>query len=129
MANGDAVLRDAVKCSYVLDTGEIYGRKVMSLYQAQAALGWDLNTNPTQKSAPRGLKPRVWLVWNAADHTQRARVVVATNADYVAGVIGATTVTVAYRGYELTMTLYGMEGERIRGQISDTGVQASIPVA
>lgn len=127
MANGDPVLRDFQKCTYIMDTGENYGRKVPSFYVSQAALGWDTNSDPTEKSMPRGVKPRTWLLWNAADHTQRSRVVVATNADYIAGVVGTTTIKVAYRGYELTMTLYGMEGERVRGQITDTAVQASLP--
>lgn len=127
MANGDAVLRDIVSCDYVDDFGNSHTRRVLSFYQTQAALGWDLNSNHSYNSAPRGLKPRVWLVQNASDHTQRARVVVATNADYYAGVMDTTTVKVAYRGYELTMTLYGKEGERMRGKTTDNAVQASLP--
>lgn len=127
MANGDPALRDVVSCDYLDDFGNAHTRRVLSMYQTQAALGWDLNSNHSFTSAPRGLKPRTWLVQNASDHTQRARVVVATNADYYAGVMDTTTVVVPYRGYQLTMTLYGKEGERWRGRTMDNAVQASLP--
>jgi hypothetical protein len=128
MADGDAVVRDIVACTYVSDDGTFYGNKTPSFYQAQNQLGWALHGASKYIPIPRGLKKRAWLVWNAADHTQRARIPVGTNGAYVAGEIFTTTVKVAYRGYELTMTLYGMEGERTRGITTDEGVQASIPV-
>lgn len=130
MADGDAVLQDLVICKYLDDNQKPYLRKVFSFYQAQAALGWDIATSQEiidYDYAPKGLKPRTWLVWNAADHTQRARVVMATNADYIAGTVGTTTVNVIYRGYSLTMTLYQREGERRRGKMTDTAVEAALP--
>jgi len=127
MADGDAVLQDVVVCDYIADTGRVYSHRVKSFYQTQAALGWDLLSSSDFDTFPRGLKPRVWLVQKATDHSQRARIVVATNADYIAGNIDATTVKVIYRGYELTMTLYGKEGERRRGKTTDIGVQATLP--
>jgi hypothetical protein len=127
MADGDAVLQDIVAGVYQDDDGNYYTHRVKSFYQAQAGLGWTLNSDDSRRPLPRGYKPRVWLVQNAADHTQRARVVVATNAAYIAGVLGTTTIKMIYRGYELTMTVYGREGERHRGLIQDTGVQAELP--
>jgi hypothetical protein len=127
MANGDAVVRDIVVAKYVTDDNHTYQRKQPSFYQAQGSLGWVLTGNTWYPQAPKGLKPRRWLVWNAADHTQRASVNIGTNAAYVAGVPLTTTVKMAYRGYELTMTVYGMEGERIRGRAGDQGVQAELP--
>jgi hypothetical protein len=121
------VLRDFVTEVYAGDDGESYRHKTFSFYKAQAALGWVDNTSYTARTLPRGYKMRRWLVQNAADHTQRASVPVATNAAYMAGAIGTTTIKVAYRGYELTMTLYGKEGERHRGQSEDVGVQATAP--
>lgn len=127
MADGDAVLRDGVTCIYGGDDGVNYRRTIPSFYQAQGGLGWALNNSYTTRTLPVGYKPRRWLLQNAADHTQRASVIVATPAAYIAGTIGATTIKVAYRGFELTMTLYAKEGERHRGQREDTTVQAELP--
>lgn len=123
MANGDAVIRDFQTCVYAGDDGVNYRHKQLSLYVGQASLGWELNTSYTTRTLPRGYKMRRWLLQNAADHTQRATVPIATNAAYIAGVIGTTTVVVAYRGVALTATLYAKEGERHRGQTEDTAVQ------
>lgn len=122
MANGDAVSTDTAVGVYISDEGHTYLRKVKHVYLIQAALGWDVATSAqiiSQDYAPRGLDPRSWLVWDAADHSKRRRIIVATNADYVAGVVGTTTVVVPFNGAELTMTLYAMEGERKRGKITD----------
>lgn len=130
MADGDAVLRDIQAAVYHSDSGRLYINKTPSFYVGQASLGWVAATGAqivANDSAPKGLKKRGWLVWNAADHTQRARIPVATNAAYIAAVVGTTTIKVAYRGYELTMEVYGLEGERLRGKIADNAVQASLP--
>lgn len=130
MANGDAVLRDLVVCAYTDDGGNVFLNTLPSYQQGQAALGWTLATGAqiaAGHNIPRGLKKRRWLVWNAADHTQRASVPIGTNAAYVAAVVNTTTVLVAYRGYELTMTVYGLEGERRRGRRTDVAVEASLP--
>ncbi len=131
MADGDVVLRDIQVCKYVNDGGKTYLHRTLSFYQTQAALGWDTASGAdivNYDNMPRGLKPRTWLAWNADDHTQRARIPVATNADYIAAVPNTTTVKVIYRGYELTMTVYQLEGERRRGKTTDTAVQASLPL-
>ena len=130
MADGDAVLRDIQAAVYHADTGKLYINKTPSYQVAQGLLGWVAATDAqiiANDSAPRGLKKRRWLVWNPADHTQRASVNVATNAAYIAAVPGTTTVLLDYRGYELTMTVYALEGERRRGKIADNAVQASLP--
>lgn len=126
MANGDAISTDTAVGIYVSDEGHSYLRKVKAVYLAQASLGWDVATSNqiiTLDYAPRGLDPRSWLVWNAADHSQRRRVIIATNADYISGSVGTSTVVVPYLGAELTMTLYAMEGERKRGKITDQSYQ------
>jgi len=127
MADGDAVIRDFQTEVYQGDDGVSYRHKQLSFYKAQAALGWVDNASYTARTLPRGYKMRRWLVQNAADHTQRASVPVATNAAYIAGVIGTTTIKVAYRGVEITMTLYAKEGERHRGQSEDIAVQFTAP--
>lgn len=121
MADGDPWSTDRVACNYQMDDGEYYRFRALEAYQAQAALGWTLCSTAGRKSAPRGLKPRVWLTWDAGDHSKRRRVVVATNAAYIAGVIGTTTVAVQNPSTDVTdtFTVYGMEGERIRGQELD----------
>lgn len=123
MADGDAVIQDIVACNYADDFGNLHVRKVKSFYQTQAQLGWTLLSNHSLQSAPRGLKPRAWLVALTSDPTRRSRVTVATNAAYFAGVMDTATVKVIYRGVEETQTLYGKEGERLRGQIRDVVVQ------
>lgn len=131
MADGAAVLQDIQICVYEEDGGKNYLHKVKSFYQAQASLGWVVATSGDivgMDYYPRGLKPRTWLCWNAANHTQRARIPVATNTAYIAAVPGTTTVKVIYRGYELTMVVYQLEGERRRGKVTDTAVQAALPV-
>lgn len=130
MADGDAVLRDIQAAIYQSDAGHTYINKTPSFYVAQASLGWVAATNAqiaSNDSAPRGLKKRTWLLWNPADHTQRARIPVATNTAYIAAQPNVTTLNVAYRGYQLMMTVYGLEGERLRGKIADNAVQASLP--
>jgi hypothetical protein len=127
MADGDVVIRDFVTCVYEDDDGNTYRHKTFSFYQAQGSLGWVLNSSYTNKTLPRGYKMRTWLVQTALDHTQHARIPVATNAAYIAGTIGLTTIKVAYRGYELLMTLYAREGERHRGQTEDVAIQAALP--
>lgn len=131
MANGDAVLRDLVVCAYTDDGGNVFLNTLPSYQQSQAALGWALASGAqiaAGHTIPKGLKKRRWLLWNPADHTQRASVPIGTNAAYIAAVVNATTVLMAYRGYELTMTVYGLEGERRRGRRTDIAVEASIPV-
>lgn len=130
MANGDAVLRDLVTCVYTDDAARQYLHSVPSYLQGQAAAGWTIATlGQTATLSPfrPGLKMRSWLLWNAADTTQRARVSIGTNAAYIAASINTTTLLHAYRGYELTMTVYGLEGERTRGRRTDRSVQAAIP--
>lgn len=117
MADGDPWSLDRIACNYVDDTGTAFRFRTLEKYQSQAALGWTASTDPSLKSAPRGLKPRVWLTYDAGNHANRRRVVVATNAAYQAAVIGTTTVAVQNPATDVedTFTVYGMEGERIRG--------------
>lgn len=121
MADGDPWSLDRVACNYQMDDGTYWRFRTLESYQAQASLGWTLCTDPTRKSMPRGWKPRVWLMWDAGNHANRRRVVVATNAAYIAGVIGTTTLSVQNpeTDVEDTFTLYGMEGERHRGMELD----------
>ena len=127
MADGDAVIRDFVTCIYAGDDGVQYRHKQLSFYVAQSGLGWVPNDSYTTRTLPKGYKMRRLLVQNAADHTQRASIPVATNAAYIAAVIGTTTFKVAYRGTELTATVYAKEGERHRGQTEDTDIQFNGP--
>lgn len=105
-------------CVYEEDSGKLYRFNALEAYQTQIALGWVQVTDQSLRSAPRGLKPRVWLMQDAGDHSKRRRVVVATNAAYVAGVVGTTTLKVQNPDTDVedTFTLYAMEGERLRGQ-------------
>jgi len=121
MADGDAWNTDRIACKYIADNGAIYRFRALEAYQAQAALGWDASTDPATSSPPKGLKPRKWLMWDAGNHANRRAVVVATNADYAAGVIGTTTLSVQNpsTNVEDTFTLYQKEGERFRGQEQD----------
>jgi hypothetical protein len=104
-----------------MDDGSLYRFRALSRYVSQGAIGWSASTNPALRRLPPGVKPRRWLLYDAGNHAQRRSVVIATNADYVAGVIGTTTLAVQNPGtnVEDTFTLYGMEGERSRGQELD----------
>jgi len=121
MADGDPWTTDRVACDYVSDNGGTYRFRALEKYQAQAALGWVACSDPTRTSMPRGFKPRTWLMWDAGNHANRRRVVVATNAAYVAGVVNTTTLAVCNPATNLedTFTLYGKEGERHRGVEAD----------
>jgi hypothetical protein len=57
-------------------------------------------------------------MWDAGNHALRRKVVVATNAAYVAGVIGTTTIAVQNPSTDVedTFTLYGKEGDPPRGR-------------
>lgn len=118
MADGDPWSTNRVACNYQMDDGEYYRFKALEKYQSQAALGWTLCPSGSgRKSMPRGVKPRRWLLYDAGNHANRRSVVVATNAAYIAGVIGTTTLAVQNPSTDVedTFTLYGMEGERVRG--------------
>lgn len=117
MADGDPWNTDRTACVYTCDDGADVLFRVNTRYVGQASLGWAANTDPLLKPATKGLKPRKWLLWDAGNHAQRRAVVVATNAAYIAGVPGTTTLAVQNPGtnVEDTFTLYGMEGERTRG--------------
>lgn len=121
MADGDPWNTDRTACVYEMDDGTEYRYRALTKYLGQAACGWVAATDPTQRSLPDGVKPRKWLLYDAGNHAQRRSVVIATNAAYVAGVIGTTTLAVQNPGtnVEDTFTLYGMEGERSRGQELD----------
>lgn len=121
MADGDPWSLDRIACDYVSDNGATYRFRALEAYQSQAALGWVASTNPALTSMPRGFKPRVALTWDAGNHANRRRVVVATNAAYAALVIGTTTLVVQNPATDVedTFTVYGKEGERHRGVEAD----------
>lgn len=121
MADGDPWSLDRIACDYVSDNGATYRFRALEAYQAQAGLGWVASTNATLTSMPRGFKPRVVLTWDAGNHANRRRVVVATNAAYAAIVIGTTTFSVQNPATDVedTFTAYGKEGERHRGVEAD----------
>lgn len=117
MADGDPWNTDRIACQYQADTGATYRFRALSKYQAQAACGWVASTDPMQTSLPKGFKPRRWLLFDAANHANRRSVVIATNAAYIAGEVGTTTLSVCNpaTNVEDTFTLYAREGERHRG--------------
>lgn len=121
MADGDPWSLDRIACNYVADNGTTYRFRALEAYQSQAALGWVACTDPTVSPAPKGLKPRVLLTWDAGNHANRRRVTVATNAAYAAAVIGTTTLAVSNPATDVedTFTVYGKEGERHRGFEAD----------
>lgn len=117
MADGDPWTLDRIACDYVSDNGATYRFRTLEKYQAQAALGWVATAVANRTSMPRGFKPRVALCWDAGNHANRRRVVVATDAAYQALVVGTTTLAVQNpaTNVEDTFTVYGKEGERHRG--------------
>lgn len=117
MADGDPWSLDRIACQYQSDAGATYRFRALEAYQAQAATGWVACSDPMQTSMPRGFKPRRWLMWDAGDHSKRRSVVIATNAAYIAGQVGTTTLAVQnpVTDVEDTFTLYAREGERHRG--------------
>jgi hypothetical protein len=124
MADGDPWKLNRIACVYEDDSGNEFRFRAVERYQAQEDIGWVAVTDPKLRSAPKGLKPRRWLLWDAgppAHHENRRSVVIATNAAYVAGVIGTTTLAVQNPSTDVedTFTLYAMEGERLRGQEQD----------
>lgn len=121
MADGDPWKTNRTACDYISDKGTIYRFRALERYVAQPACGWVACTQDDVDYAPRGLKPRRWLMFDAGDHSKRRAVVIATNAAYVAGVVGTTTLAVQNptTDVEDTFTLYEMEGERRRGKQSD----------
>lgn len=119
MADGDNILPNKVSCTYVSDTGKEYRRMIPAFYQTQASLGWVLEDTPGNDPVPNGLKPRVVLTYDAGAKANRRRVVVATNAAYMALEDG-DTLTVDWGGVADTFTVYGKEGERRRGKGLDT---------
>lgn len=121
MADGDPWNLDRIACKYQADTSIVFRFRVLEKYQAQAALGWVACDAVAQEVPPRGLKPRVWLTYDAGNHALRRRVAIGTNTAYIAGVILTTTVAVQNpsTNVEDTFTLYGLEGERRRGKEID----------
>src|SRR5512144_2047979 len=121
MADGDPWNLDRTACVYVTDEGEDFRFRALTKYQLQAATGWVACATSTTHKMPDGYKPRVWLMWDAGNHANRRRVVIATNDAYVAGVIDTTTLAVQNpaTNVEDTFTLYAMEGERKRGKELD----------
>lgn len=117
MADGDPWSLDRIACDYVTDRGVTYRFRTLEAYQSQAALGWVATASAATSPPPKGLKPRVALCWDAGNHANKRRVVVATNAAYAALVIGTTTLTVQNPATDVedTFTVYGKEGERTRG--------------
>lgn len=118
MADGDKWSMDRTACKYIDDAGKEHRFRALSRYVSQVACGWEASTDASTDPIPRGLKPRRWLLYDAADHSKKRSVVIATNADYVAGVINATTLAVQNPATDVedTFQLYGMEGERRRGK-------------
>lgn len=121
MADGDPWSLDRIACNYVSDNGGTYRFRTLEAYQSQVALGWVACTDPTLTSIPRGFRPRRWLMWDAGNHANRRKVVVATNAAFAAGVVGTTTLAVSNPATDVedTFTLYGKEGETHRGVEAD----------
>jgi len=117
MADGDKWSTNRTACLYTCDDGSTVLFRALSAYVSQSALGWEANTDPLKKPGPRGLKHRRALCWDAGNHANRRSVVVATNADYIALVPGTTTLTVQNPSTDVedTFTVYGLEGERLRG--------------
>lgn len=117
MADGDPWSLDRIACNYVADNGTTYRFRALEAYQAQAGLGWVACSDSSKTSLPRGFKPRVALTWDAGNHANRRRVVVATPAAYNALVIGTTTFSVQNPSTDVTdtFTVYDVEGERHRG--------------
>lgn len=118
MADGGSWSMDRTASKYFDDSGKEHRFRALERYVAQAALGWVASTDPSTDPIPRGLKPRRWLMYDAGNHALKRSVVVATNAAYVAGVIGTTTLAVQNPDTDVedTFTLYALEGERRRGK-------------
>jgi hypothetical protein len=116
--DGDNWSLNRTACKYIDDSGKEHRFRALERYVGQAALGWVASTDASTDPIPRGLKPRTWLMYDAGNHANKRRVVVATNAAYVAGVINTTTLAVQNPATDVedTFTLYGMEGERRRGK-------------
>lgn len=104
---------DRGRGTYVSDNGVSYNFHVLNDYGTQAALGWTAGAEG-QGPPPRGLSPRSWIVVTAGNKV--VRVPVATNAAYVAGVIGTTSINVNVDGTSTAATLRWKEGERSRGE-------------
>lgn len=122
MADGDPWKTNRMACVYQTDEGWNVRYRALERYQSQAALGWvACGATQCQPWGGSGLSHRKWLMWDAGDHSKRRSVVVATNAAYIAGVIGVTTLAVQnpVTDVEDTFTLYAMEGERKRGIEAD----------
>lgn len=117
MADGDKWSTNRIACDYVTDDGATFRFRALEIYQGQAALGWVACTDSKLRSLPKGIKPRVALTYDASNHANRRRVVVATNAAYQALVIDTTTLKVQNPSTDVedTFTVYGLEGERQRG--------------
>lgn len=117
MADGDEWSLDRIACDYVSDTGATFRFKALEAYQSQPALGWTACTDPTVMPAPKGIKPRKVLTWDAGNHANRRAIVVGTNAAFAAIVIGTTTFAVQNPSTDVedTFTAYAKEGERSRG--------------
>lgn len=116
MADGDPWTLDRIACNYVSDNGATYRFRALERYQAQASLGWVACTDATLTSMPKGFKPRVVLTWDPAAKGNRRRVVVPTNAAWVALTTASTLIVQnPTTDVEDTFTVYGKEGERHRG--------------
>lgn len=121
MADGDPWSTDRIACDYVSDNGATYRFRALEIYQGQAALGWVACASASTPPAPKGLKPRSVLCWDAGNHALRRRVVVATPTAYNAIIVGTTTLKVQNPSTDVedTFTVYLKEGERLRGLEQD----------
>jgi len=119
MADGDKWSLNRTVCDYVSDSGTTFAFRALTRYVDQVAeTGWVANTDPTFAAMPKGVKPRKWLLYDAGNHANKRAVVIATNAAYVAGEIGTTTLKVQNPSTDVedTFTLYAKGGERYRGR-------------
>lgn len=116
MADGDTWSMNRTTCAYETDSGAKFTFRALSRYQSQAGLGWSTTLTDCNSGPPKGLKPRVALCWDAGDHSQRRRVVVATPTAYAALVVDTTTFAVSNPSTDVedTFTVYALEGERRR---------------
>lgn len=117
MVDGASWSLDRIACDYVSDNGGTYRFRALEAYESQAGLGWVACTDPTVTAMPRGFKPRSVLAYDAGNHANRRRIVVATAEAFAAIVPGTTTFAVQNPSTDVedTFTVYGKEGERHRG--------------
>jgi len=118
MADLDPWSMNRTASKYFDDSAKEHRFRALTRYVSQGAIGWVASTDPSTDPIPRGLKPRKWLLYEAGNHALKRTVVIATNAAYVAGIIGTTTLAVQNPSTDVedTFTLYALEGERRRGK-------------